>query len=108
MEMPVINIENFKQWLESKPSDETIGIKASCGKCPIAQYLNENFPLTDYNWWLVNGTQYSCIQAKSDRLIWMLPEWAKEFVSQIDNLRTGSNIVVREDCLLVLSIVAAM
>lgn len=98
MEMPVINIENFKQWLESKSDNEEIGLKASCGKCPIAQYLNENFPLTDMNWWIVNGEHYYPF-AKSDLYITIMPEWAKEFVSQIDNLKTGSNKVTKENCL---------
>ncbi len=101
MEMPVINKDNFRQWLESKSEGEEIGIKASCGKCPIAQYLNENFPLSDNNWWIVNGKHYYPF-AKTHLYIYNLPEWAKEFVSQIDNHKTHSNIVNREQCLYVL------
>lgn len=101
MNIPVINIENFRQWLESKVEYEIIGVKASCGKCPIALYLNENFPFEDYHWWLVNGEHYYK-NGTSDVNILMLPEWAKEFVSQIDDLKTKDNYVDREHCLNVL------
>lgn len=102
VEIPVINIENFRQWLESKANGETIGLKASCGKCPLAQYLNENFPLPDCGWWIVNGEHYYPF-AKSDRYISMLPGWAKEFVSVLDNLKTGNNVATKEHCLMVLN-----
>ena len=95
---PVINIENFTNWLASKPEDEFVGIKASCGKCPIAQYLNEVFPLRDFNWWIVNGEQYYPF-AQSDCNCFMLPEWAKEFVSQIDNLENKTNKVTAKEAL---------
>lgn len=101
-QIPVINIENFRQWVESKSNGETIGLKASCGKCPLAQYLNENFPLPEYNWWIVNGEHYYPFRNGSDKIS-NLPEWAKEFVSVLDNLKTGNNVATKEHCLMVLN-----
>jgi hypothetical protein len=102
METPVINIENFRQWIDSKKDGEVIGLKASCGKCPIASYLNENFPIGGYKHWLVNGKHYYPI-ADIAANISLLPEWAQEFVIVLDNLKTKDNYVTKKHCLTVLN-----
>lgn len=74
----------FFEWLKAKQDNEVIGIKASCGKCPIAQYLNENYPLPNNGWWMVNTKHYYPFRSEV-HLFNKLPNWAQTFVEEIDN-----------------------
>jgi hypothetical protein len=97
--------EKFREWLESKPEGEVIGRVQSCAECPIAQYLNNQFQLENYDWWIVTCESYYPHSTNSWDHMVPLPNWAKDFIGEIDSLvRTIDGQVTKEYCLNTLSI----
>jgi len=93
----ILDKDKFREWLESKPEGEIVGRQQACGRCPIAEYLNDLFPLQESSWIV---TTHSYYPRRSLSAKW-LPKWATEFILEIDFVPTPDNnfLVTREQCL---------
>jgi hypothetical protein len=96
MSEAILDKNKFREWLESKPNGELIGIQHSCFECPIASYLNERLPSESI--WVVNHIEYSTGSGTETH---NLPYWARSFIDRIDHVPGPYyyNPVTREQCL---------
>jgi hypothetical protein len=64
--------------LTTQPADAVVGKRASCGRCPLAEYLRvtTGAPVVE-----VGGLTYGVRNAWYD-----LPHWAQRFIVRIDTL----------------------
>jgi hypothetical protein len=90
---PDLNSRKFEQWLIVKDNCEIVGINGKCGFCPIAQYANEIYPITN-DWWMFGSEMFwrRNIQGKD----YKLPEWAEHFIALIDLIGQGREIKKEE------------
>jgi len=105
--MSKVNLDKdkFREWLESKAEGEIIGRIIFGSQCPIAQYLNDQFQLGNYDWWIVTTSSFYPFHYDSEgyRDFCSLPEWAKTFVKEIDSsVGLLFKQVTKERCLEVL------
>lgn len=73
-EMPLTKAA-FREWLESKAPDATVGKRAQFDGCPIAQFLWES---TGEGW------NVRCAEIESARQWWPLPVWAIRMIDILD------------------------
>ncbi len=71
--------DSFRVWLAAQSANTVVGIRAHCGRCPLAEYLRaithhqvaEVVGVVTYG---VGSTWYD------------LPHWAQRFVARLDDL----------------------
>jgi hypothetical protein len=69
----------FQNWLESQSPETVVGLTDGCLKCPIANYLRAKGirdPEIDRD--------YVYFQGEEGSLQDSLPDWAKEFIANVD------------------------
>ena len=70
----------FRDWLESKPEDEVVGVSGHPNNLPFIQFLN--FQYSDYRW-AVGGVCYG--NSPNEMLVSIrLPLWAYAFKNMVD------------------------
>lgn len=71
-----LTLPEFKQWLESKDSDDVVGRKETCDRCPIAKALLE---IKEKEASVFNYKTYFWDKTSNN------PEWVVSFIHQLDN-----------------------
>ncbi len=77
----IMTIDGVRAWLTTQPADAVVGKRASCGRCPLAEYLRSK-------------TQASFVEVGAETYAphgWQgtwypLPHWAQRFIVRIDAL----------------------
>lgn len=98
-----IDINEFKTWLETKNSDDVVGVIKLCRSCPVAIYLKETQKIANvfiFSWGMEVVEPVIKLKRKVTRF--NHTPWVARFIEEIDSLDAAFTPVVAKQALEVL------
>lgn len=84
MSKVTFTLENFEQWLKSRPLESSIGHAQRCRSCPIAVFLRESIGKQV----TVGFLQYRYGKVSND-----MPHWARAFMVGLDSTYCAGDFI---------------